>query len=125
VLGGKWLTTMMVMIGNVELLEAVTAYSEVFQGGRRSNCETTAEFHEWVFRGMTLLSLSEESQHTDLKRRGVIRSRSGALGACIYSFTAELQQRHLPNASIIVLNNAMSESSHTQTPYNATPSCPS
>jgi hypothetical protein len=48
-------------IGNIELLEAVTAYIEVFQGGRRSNCETTAKFYERVFRGTIFHSLFGES----------------------------------------------------------------
>jgi hypothetical protein len=47
-------------IGNFELLEAVTAYFEVFQGGRRSKCETAAELYEWVLRGMRFLSLFQE-----------------------------------------------------------------
>jgi hypothetical protein len=48
------------LTGNAELLEAITTYSEVFQGGRRSNCETTAELHEWFLRGMALTSHFEK-----------------------------------------------------------------
>jgi hypothetical protein len=85
-------------IGNVELLEAVTAYFEVFQVGRRSDCETAAELYEWVLRGRSLLSLCEISQHTDLKRRGVIRSRNRLCWALVYiPLPQKIQQGFCPS----------------------------
>lgn len=120
---GQWLT--MAMIGDVELLEAVTTYFEVFPAGRRSICETTAELHEWLLRGMTILSLLKNPQRTDVKCRGVIRSRTGYAGCLYICSTQKFSKDILPNASMTVLSNFMSESSHSQTPSNATPLNPS
>lgn len=41
--------------GNVELLETITAHSQVLPSRRRPKCTTTPEFHEWFLRSRSCL----------------------------------------------------------------------
>lgn len=40
------------LIGNTELLEAITPHPQVFQSGGGCARKTSAELHDWIFRGM-------------------------------------------------------------------------
>lgn len=43
--------------GNVELLEAVTSHPQVLPSRRGSECKTSTELYDWVFRGKSLFHL--------------------------------------------------------------------
>jgi hypothetical protein len=62
--GHSWLNEVVTMAirmltrlkGNVELLEAVAAHSQIFPSRGRSECKTSTELHEWFLRGNCSIS---------------------------------------------------------------------
>jgi hypothetical protein len=61
--------------GDVELLEAITACSEVLQSRRGTQCSTTTELHAGLFRGMAYFGVVANFSYINCLNRDATRRK--------------------------------------------------